>query len=108
MLTDESVNDVPDHSVREKLRARDRLNSTSPFGSPTPISHALRHIVACGHWLSQVSLGHHRRQAPCVPAPTELTLGSAVACDRVPIAVGLHLVVNGTIRCQAAQGVHPV
>jgi hypothetical protein len=59
---------------------------------------ALRHIATLGHRLGQDARRDLPRQAPFVLAPATRTLCAAVTDDRVPITVGLHLVVGGNLK----------
>ncbi len=59
---------------------------------------ALCHIAASGHRLGQGARRDLPRQTPFVLAPAARALHAAVTDDRVPITVGLRLVVGGDLK----------
>ena len=61
------------------------------------LERALRHVAALGHRLGQHARRDLPRQAPFVLAPAARALRAAVADDRVPVTVGLRLVVGGDL-----------
>src|SRR3990167_1300789 len=62
------------------------------------LERALGHITASGNGLGQDARRDLPRQAPLVLAPAAPAFRATVADDRVPIAVGLRLVVGGDLK----------